>query len=420
MKPLSTCVLALALLVLGTSTARAVTITEYAVTVEGEATYARADAYPAPYGQYEQRARAAFKWETRFPSVTFIDKHVGISSVASSTASVIDTETYTSVPTPKGPLTRTCTGSLLDAPPAPGWFGAGVIPNPISESLDIRVLGGIGFLLPACTGTLPGGPDTFAISSGAQEIPFGPFDDAFDMPHEAIGMGKIIQLVQANVTGSRCPGYGDNTASCALNWKATVTFVRIAQHGGGPGGGGSDTDDDLIPMPPSGDEDLIPMPPKRAKLSRNGKQAKLTLTCRVACSGSANAYAARRGAHGSAVARPLARTRFTAVAGRPTAIVLRFRPKARRAIHRARALRIELRVAPQAGGATTRRTVVLRLPRMNSARRERSRTSARNAASVSSNHYWRRHPAPHHAAAVTRGSTANASATSATSSGRST
>jgi hypothetical protein len=369
MKPLSTCVLALALLVLGTSTARAVTITEYAVTVEGEATYARADAYPAPYGQYEQRAKAAFKWATRFPSVTFIDKHVGISSTASSTASAVDAETYTSVPTPKGPLTRTCTGSLLAGPPAAGWFGAGVIPTPNSESLDIRVLGGIGFILPACTGTLGGGPDAFTIGSGGQEIPFGPFDKGFDMPHEAIGMGKIIQLLESHVTGNRCPGHGDNTASCALDWKATVTFVRIAQHGGG---GGPDIDDDLIPMPPSGDDDLIPMPPKRAKLSRNGKQAKLTLTCRVACAGSATAYAARRGAHGSAVARPLARTRFTGTAGRPTAIVLRFRPKARRAIRRARALRIELRVSPQAGGATTRRTVVLRLPRMNSARRKRS------------------------------------------------
>jgi hypothetical protein len=70
------------------------------------------------------------------------------------------------------------------------------------------------------------------------------------MPHEAIGMGKIIQLLQAHVAGDRCPGSAEHTASCVLDWKATVTFDRIAQRvlgpgegGQPPGGGGSDLDD---------------------------------------------------------------------------------------------------------------------------------------------------------------------------------
>jgi hypothetical protein len=215
------------------------------------------------------------------------------------------------------------------------------------------------------------------------------------MPHEAIGMGKIIQLLDANVTDDRCPGYGDRTVSCTLAWKATVTFVRTAQRELGPGGGGqppdggsdpdgclipmpdpdpacpdpdADADDCLIPMPqpdpacPDPDVDLIPMPPKAATLSAGARQAKLKLTCRAACSGSATAYPTRRGARSSA-RRPLARTRFTGKAGRPITIVLRFRPKARRAIRRAGAVRIELRVAPAAGGRTLQRNAVLRLPR---------------------------------------------------------
>jgi hypothetical protein len=374
MKTLSTCVLALALLVLGTSSAGAVTMTEYKVTVEGEATYARTDAYPAPFGQWEQRSKAAFKWKTQFPSVTFFGKQVSVSSVSSTSVSDIEAQMHVSIPTPEGPVTGACSGGLLTAPAGGGWFGDGVIPtpDPNMESLDIRVLGNVGLLLPNCTGAAGSGPYSFGLDGSDEPIPSGPFDHNFDMPHEAIGMGKIIQLLEAHVTGDHCPGYAEHTASCVLDWKATVTFDRIAQRelgpgeGGQPPAGGSDPDDGLVPMQPpvapghDPDEDLIPMPPARAKLSRDAAQAQFTLTCRVACSGSAAAYPAGRGAR-AAAAKPVGRTRFTAAAGRPTTIRLRFTPKARRAIRRAHAVRIELRVTPQTGGATVRRTIVVRL-----------------------------------------------------------
>src|SRR5689334_1952224 len=105
------CALTLALAVLAPSTAGAVTITEYDVTIEGEATYARNEAYPVPYGFTEERDKAVFKWMTHLPSVTFIDKHVGISSQPSTTVSGIDAELHTSIPTPQGPVTGGCTGS---------------------------------------------------------------------------------------------------------------------------------------------------------------------------------------------------------------------------------------------------------------------------------------------------------------------
>jgi hypothetical protein len=368
----TTCVLVLALLVLGTSSAGAVTMTEYKVTVEGQATYARADAYPAPFGQYEQRAKAAFKWKTSFPSVTFIGKRPSVTSVSSTTVPEIDAETFVSIPSAEGPKTGGCTGALLSGPPAAGWFGDGLIPtpDPNMESLDMRVLGSVSFLLPICGGVMGSGPDSFTIGDGGKPIPLGGFDQTFDMPHEAIGMGRIIQLLDLRVTGENCPGYGDHTASCVLEWNATVTFDRTAQHELGSGGGqppaGGGAPGNVIPTPPPApsdpilDEDLIPMP--RASLSRNAAQAKLRLTCSVACSGSAVAYPARRGAHSSA-AKALGRARFNAAAGRPTTVRLRLAPSARRAIRRAGAIRIELRASPRAGGAAVRRTVVVRLPR---------------------------------------------------------
>jgi hypothetical protein len=140
--------------------------------------------------------------------------------------------------------------------------------------------------------------------------------------------------------------------------------VRTAQRELEPGGGGpgDELDESDIPDPPGPLDDLvIPMPRKRAKLSAGAKQAKLSLTCPVACSGTATAYAVKRGA-GAAAGRPLARVRFKGAARRTTTVVLRFRPSARRAIRRARGVRIQLRVSPRAGGKPVRRTVVLRLP----------------------------------------------------------
>ena len=363
------------------ATAHAVTMTEYDVTIEGQASYARLDVWPSPpLGQFEQRTDATFKWKTRVPSVTFIGKQVGATSDAMTLLTDVDAKLHATIPTPDGPQTGLCTGDSGAA--SPGWLGAGIIPtpDPATESLDVRVLGAAWFHLPTCSGAFAPGPQAFGIEGTGSEIPFGPFDEPFSMPHEAIGMGKIIQLLQSSATGIRCPGYSDGTVSCALNWKATVTFVRTAQRELGPGGGdpsdGLDEsdiplppqpapglDESDIPDPPSPLDDLvIPMPPKRAKLSAGAERAKLSLTCSVACAGTATAYAAKIGAGSAAAGRPLARVRFKGAARRATTVVVRFGPAARRAIRRARGVRIQLRVSPRAGGKPVRRTVVLRLP----------------------------------------------------------
>jgi hypothetical protein len=340
-----TLTLTLALLVLGTGTAQAITITEYDVTIEGEATFARNQSYPVPYGFTEEKSKAAFKFKSHYPSVTFIDKTVGISSHPTVAVTDIDASLFTSVPTPEGLLTGGCTGKLLTGPPSPGWFGQGVIPTPDPnvEALGVRMLGGIGFLLPSCTGILNGAAQSIRIGTGAETIPLGPWDQEFDMPHEAIGMGKIIQLLDANVTDEHCPGTDEFTASCALTWKATVTFVRKAKHGGG------------VPKPPAADPHLALVPtPKAAKLRRTARRAKATLTCSVACSGTATLM---RGSH------RLARVRFTAEAGEPETVVLRLRPKARHELHVARMVRIELRVTPVGGGTPVRRTLLVKVRR---------------------------------------------------------
>ena len=69
---------------------------------------------------------------------------------------------------------------------------------------------------------------SIGVGGTGAELQSNPWEQFFEMPHEAIGMGKIIQLLSKETTGNKCPGYYDMTEHCTLKWKATVTFVRTS------------------------------------------------------------------------------------------------------------------------------------------------------------------------------------------------
>ena len=363
--------------------AQAVTRTDYAVMIEGTVAYSRADSWPSPYGAYTWDEQAAFKWRTQFNS-TFIGNSVAMTSSPSTEVTQVDAELANTIPTVDGPRTGACTGSSHREPTGSGRLAPSLITDPTAakEILDIRVLDSVLLDLPNCTGLLAGNRGGIAVTNGDALFPNGPFDTPFDMPHEAIGMGKIIQLLDDTVTGSRCPGYRDGTVSCSLAWSAKVTFVRTGQQEIGPVPDPAPGDEDLVVPLPGDDEDLvIPLPgpdedliiplPPRGKLSPRAERAQLSLRCATACSGQATAFAAQDRGHASA-SRALARTRFTGAPGRTTTVTLRFRPQARRAIRRAGGVRVVLGVTPRTGGRPTRRTVLLQLPRPHRARSSRT------------------------------------------------
>jgi hypothetical protein len=252
----------------------------------------------------------------------------------------------------------------------PGQLGLGTSPDvdPATEDLTVRVLGHIGVDLPTCSGLLAGATSTFGIGDDDRALGAGAFDTPFALPHEAIGMGKVIQLLDRKVTGAQCPGYMEATAACVLEWKATVTFERTGQRQI------EIPDEDIFvplepkpapePAPPDDDLDdlFVPLKPRAgAKLSPDGGQASVTVTCPAGCSGSVAAYPASGRARASA-ARALARKRFTAAAGRKTTVVVRFTRAARRRVKRA-GVRLALRIAPAGGGEVVSRNLALRLRR---------------------------------------------------------
>ena len=241
---------------------------------------------------------------------------------------------------------------------------------------------GAGVKLDACSGTLKGSTQGLFLGSGL----FGrtnAYDTFFEMPHEAIGMGKIIQLLDKTVTGTSCPGYGDSTDSCTLKWKATVTFVRTFHAESGepevkPAPPGEQQEqmppplDPTVPeidesdlpelpgKPPESDDDDLFIPlPGSAKLAPSAASATVAVLCPAGCKGVAVATPLARRARAAAAAKPLARTRFSAKPGARRTVTLRFGAKARRAIRRAGGVRIALSVTP-AGGAPIRRTAVVR------------------------------------------------------------
>ena len=379
-------IIALACLASLAPSASALTQTVYRVTVEGTASLQRTDIGPGAFGDWVQNQKAEFSWTSEFPTVTFIDNTVATAASPKITAPIKSASMDVSIPTPEGPLTGACSGSTWASQPSSGVI-TGQVEKPEdaqAEGIWIRVFNGGTIKMDSCSGALAPGPFTMPVDGEAAPGRVAPFMDFFEMPYEAIGMGKIIQLLEREVTGVNCPGWYDKTDSCTLKWKATVTFVRTFQlEVGEPEIGPAppeeeenplllDPDDISLPPAPGPqpppqpgpsvndlDDLLLPIPGE-AKLSRSGDSATFAVICPGGCSGIATATPlAGRGARASAARRPLARAKFVAQAGRRKTVRLRFKGAARRMVRRAGGVKVSV-TAKSAGGRTERTTLTIR------------------------------------------------------------
>lgn len=218
----------------------------------------------------------------------------------------------------------------------------------------------------------------------------GPFDQIFTLPAEAIGQGKIIQLVDSvPVNSDTCPGYGPQTTLCEFSWQAEVTFVRSDHRepapspspapGQAPGSvpvGAPGRSPGPVPAPSTAsDEALVThvtdaireyldeerIADSIARAFRDShRSAKVQLDCPGPCSGTVSAYAVATVAAAPS-GRPLATATLAApggAAGRrlayvarraatPLVATLRFDAADRRAMARRRfvALRFAIRTA---------------------------------------------------------------------------
>ena len=190
-----------------------------------------------------------------------------------------------------------------------------------------------------CTAAVYGGHGSLTADVAPEQ-----FDQRFFLPQEATRQGKIIQLVESSPQQKDKCADTVSLGTCEFHWSGTVTFEFQ-----GYLGGGEITEDDLPELPAGGgaqqggqqdqslDDLLVPLP-SGAKLSKSGTTASMNVTCASACSGVVSAFPAKGAS--AAAAKPLAKKRFKAAAGKRVKVTLRFRGAALRKVRKAKAVRL--------------------------------------------------------------------------------
>lgn len=347
--------LTLTLLALGALAAPAAADTiptiDYAVTIDGTADYNRADVDGEASAQHD----IALAFKTEIPRLRFVGNAAEDSSGARGTASVTR-GSY--VITGESGQVRCSTHTVGDttAGGLDATFGQS------ATTFATRVLDAVTVDVGGCDGQMPSW--SLPMGSGGQPVGVGIFDGAFTIPHSRIGEASMSFPLSGEVTGGECPFHHFDTALCSLTWDAVVTFTRIGE------GEIADDDDDLVvplvpdpaapppadpdddlivPLVPQNDDDLLVPLTAKPRMARNLTSASLPFRCSDACKGTLTAKT--RG-------KTLATSAVKAAAGKVATAVVRFDPRDRRAIRRAKAVRLTLKV--RGGGRTMRRAVTLR------------------------------------------------------------
>jgi hypothetical protein len=327
------------------ATASAERTVSYRVTVEGEGKYRYDKSTP-----YAVHRDAHWKWKTEFPIVTFEGDKPHTQSAENmyptSTATLLSGKASSAAPSSPSQ----CTANGISGVNSGRFLPPSPIPDP-NPTIGLRVLAGVFLDFNGC----PGQSGVESGITGTLVNDVHSFDTWFSIPREAIGMGRIIQLLTENVTGNRCPSNRSGDADCQLTFDATVTFDKFYDSGPEGDEGSQDTKDDNTSR-----KGRLVVRPAAAKLARSAAKAGLLVTCPAACSGTVTATLPR-GRAAAAKARPLARTRFRAAAGQTRRVVVRFSRAARRRIRRAGG--VSLRVRTVSAGETAGRVVTLRLRR---------------------------------------------------------
>ncbi|HEX5911081.1 MAG TPA: hypothetical protein VFY44_11350 [Thermoleophilaceae bacterium] len=188
----------------------------------------------------------------------------------------------------------------------------------------------------------------------------GPLDAQFEIPHEAVGYGKIIQNIKGP-GGAFCAGaHLAGTTKCAYDWAGDVTFTKTSEtvisDVGEPGQAvapSGSASGQKTPASENLDELLVPLvPAKAATADAKGSTVSLTASCPTGCAGTAALTVAGAKASAAGKARkPVATMRFRVKAGKPRLVKLRVPKKAARALRKAGKGKLAVTLRPKRGRA---------------------------------------------------------------------
>jgi hypothetical protein len=256
-----------------TASAADITVHTYDVLVEGEASYVMHSETPGgATGTSTQDHAAEFSWATEMSQVEFYDDKITAGASGKVTSLHVTKASRRGHLANNPPQTYECTGTSANAEASHGSIRPmGASPDGGSR-LGIKVITAVRLGTPSCTGINL--VDSSLRLSQRPDVATHPFETWFDLPPDAIGQGKIIQLLERKITGAaECPnGEGPADRQCSLIWKATATLtktgtevLRRTQPAPAPAPQPAPT-----PVPPKPatpvdlpgtiDEDLIPLP----------------------------------------------------------------------------------------------------------------------------------------------------------------
>ena len=349
------------------ASAHAATEVAYDVTVEGAGHYIETKHVPpgpAGEGDWTLTTELDIAFRATVPDVEFRDGR--LQSDPEGTAEVRATGTAKTVSAGSdGVDTETCSFQSVPAAGARAALGAQLLtPLDGSEALVVRAADAVEVEW-SCTG------DPLGTDGDGMTIPValgeGPFDAEFTLPREAIGMGRIIQVVQGapEHADQRCVSQ-DDRSTCSGGWTGTVTFdrTRLETVADPPSPA---TEDDLAPLVPAPitPDDLAPLvAPRRAALDAKASTLSFRAGCAGGCTGTAALSLPAAGRAASAArTRRLATMRFRVPAGAPRTVRLRVPRGARRKLRGARRASLAVALRPLAGGAARRSSLSIRIPR---------------------------------------------------------
>ena len=199
----------------------------YAITVEGDATYHHAAQQPAVGGVLSTIDDLRFHWKAKMPKFQILRGHVLNSGIGKVTLRAVEAKRSMSVPDPAsgGVATGDCSGTTATSGSA--TLEEGIL-APLREADDMSLVltPFAGVTAPfVCTGKL-NGPGSIALLdvTGKRKT----FEIPFDLPQEAIGHGKVIQLFDEPADGCPAPPDPYKTA-CSFRMKGTITMRRVGK-----------------------------------------------------------------------------------------------------------------------------------------------------------------------------------------------
>ena len=355
---------------------------EYRVEASGSGTYKLNLDFSTSDAIETRTTEAAFDWSSRLDGVRFDDagQLIGVSEVPTQPTTLNGTlKRAIDQSSPQHSLHITCDGADV-RDEALGTSSLDQIGDD-PYSLSFTPFEFVVFEDAQCTGekTEPfdmlgtdGDPHSLWEPAGGMSL----FEQRFELPPDAVGMGKIVQVVKpqpGQVLAGNCPGYSQapgERCSATLAWSGTITFTKIAGTTPAPTPKPVDDGDDLIaplvvpPKPPvdDGDDLIAPLVPAKPKVGPGAKTVTFKASCPAGCAGTAVVTPAGGTRASAAAAAKRAVLRFRVAAGGARTVRLTLPASVRRKLRGAKRAKLVVTLTPPKG-APRRTTLTVALPR---------------------------------------------------------